>query len=257
VLYLRQICLVAARLNDSVGPLCRLLGTPVAHVDPEVEKFGLENSLLAIGTQFLEVVAPIREGTAAARYLDRRGGDGGYMVITQALSRAEQDNVRARAEAAGVRVAYESDRGHWRLMQLHPGDMRAAFLEVEWDEVSNPVGHWEPAGGLDWQEAGASADVFGIVGATLQSDDPDALAARWASVIGAPVEHHDGVPVVVLADAVLRFVPDRDGRGPGLSGLQIAAVDPPAIEARALAMGLEVSTGAVSVSGMQLTFVSA
>ena len=41
-------------------------------------EFGLENTLMPVGRNFLEVVAPIQEGTAAGRYLDRRGGNGGY-----------------------------------------------------------------------------------------------------------------------------------------------------------------------------------
>jgi len=37
---------------------------------------GLHNFLMPVGSNFLEVVAPSREGTAGGRYLDRRGGDG-------------------------------------------------------------------------------------------------------------------------------------------------------------------------------------
>ena len=82
-LRLRQIALVARQLAPVVDDLRELFGLAVAYRDPSVEAFGLENAVLPVGNQFLEVVAPIREGTAGGRYLERRRGDGGYMVILQ------------------------------------------------------------------------------------------------------------------------------------------------------------------------------
>ena len=64
-LHLRQICLVAADMPAVRADLETVFATPVCHIDPGVAKFGLENILIAFGSQFLEVVAPIREGTAA------------------------------------------------------------------------------------------------------------------------------------------------------------------------------------------------
>lgn len=223
--HLRQICLVAGDLTSAIDPLRAAFGLPVAHIDPAVGKYGLENTLLTVGSQFLEVVAPVEDNTAAGRFLDRRGGDGGYMVICQADSATEQDRVRANARAAGVRQAYFSDRGDWNICQFHPGDMGAAFLEVDWDTACDVTGRWMPAGGTDWPgDAGAGAFTF----VELQGADPAALAARWAAVLGVGVGAEDGVPVVELANATLRFVPARDGRGPGLSalGMRLAGLAP-------------------------------
>ncbi|HJP36842.1 MAG TPA: hypothetical protein QF901_12720, partial [Gammaproteobacteria bacterium] len=83
-LHLRQIAFVAEKLQPVLDDLRGVLGLEVCFVDPEVDVFGLENSLVPIGTNFIEVVAPVKEGTAGGRYLERRQGDGGYMVITQA-----------------------------------------------------------------------------------------------------------------------------------------------------------------------------
>ena len=82
-LRLRQICLVARELKPVEEQLNKVLGINVCFRDPGVAFFGLENALFPIGNQLLEVVAPVEENTAGGRYLDRRGGDGGYMVITQ------------------------------------------------------------------------------------------------------------------------------------------------------------------------------
>ena len=81
---LRQICLVAKDLNPVIDDLTEVLGINRCFIDPGVRTFGLENTLMCVGRNFLEVVAPVEEGTAGGRYLNRRGGDGGYMVICQA-----------------------------------------------------------------------------------------------------------------------------------------------------------------------------
>ena len=80
-MYLRQVCLVAQKLEPAIVALTSVLGLERCHVDPGVRKWGLENTLMAVGTNFLEVVAPIEENTAGGRYLDRRGGDGGYILV--------------------------------------------------------------------------------------------------------------------------------------------------------------------------------
>ena len=83
-IYLRQICLVAEQLEPVVEQIENLFGVPICHRDPEVATFGLENALFAFGSQFLEVVAPIREGTAAIsgnkhlRCIQVRINNGGY-----------------------------------------------------------------------------------------------------------------------------------------------------------------------------------
>ena len=59
-LTLRQICLVAAELKPAIEDLAAVLGLNVCYVDPHVDIFGVENSLLAVGTNFIEVVAPVR-----------------------------------------------------------------------------------------------------------------------------------------------------------------------------------------------------
>lgn len=132
-LQLRQICLVARELQPVIDDLTYVLGINSCFVDPAVGAFGLENTLMPIGRNFLEVVAPVKEGTAGGRYLDRRNGDGGYMVITQADSKSSQQQVRQQALDNNVRIAHETDRETWNICQIHPGDMKAAFFEVEWD----------------------------------------------------------------------------------------------------------------------------
>src|SRR5262249_54981134 len=101
LLRMRQICLVAADLERAEADLTGVFGLEVCYRDPGVGAFGLHNFLLPIGNSFLEVVAPTREGTAGGRYLERRGGDGGYMVIMQC---GDVQAARKRAHDLGVRL---------------------------------------------------------------------------------------------------------------------------------------------------------
>lgn len=254
-IYLRQICLVADDLEPAVNTISDVFAIPVCHVDPEVGKFGLENSLLAVGTQFLEVVAPVQDNTAADRFLKRRGGAGGYMVICQATRLAEQAELRARAVQQGVRVAYESDRGTWNIMQLHPADMGAAFLEVDWDAEADATGNWQPAGGKAWQGAVSTAVVSEIVAVELQSDDPEALGRHWAAVMGLPLEYRQDTPTISLANADLRFVRARDGRGAGLSALDLRVIDRARLLRQAQRRGVRVSDEHVAICGTRFHLI--
>ena len=226
-LRMRQICLVARHLAPVVDEFQTVLGLEVCHRDPGVGKYGLENALFPIGHNFLEVVAPVRDGTTAGRYLERRGGDGGYMVITQCDDLAPR---RKRCEAVGVRIANEIGYPEYRELQLHPRDVGAAMLSFGWQAgARSPGGPWHPAaqGAVAWRGAAeGEPSAFQMTGAELQSDDPDRLARRWSEVMERPIETHDGQRVIVLDDATLRFTEAADGRGEGLGGLDLACADP-------------------------------
>ena len=218
---LRQICLVAGELEPVIQDLTQILGINRCYVDPGVGQFGLENTLMPVGRNFLEVVAPVEENTAAGRYLDRRQGDGGYMVITQADSRETQMQVRQQALDNGVRVAHEAERGDWYLCQLHPGDLKAAFLEVESDAYNDFNGYWHPVGGTGWEDQVKQDVTVDFVGVELQSPDPLELGELWSKVTGIDLERAEGEFQIALNNATLRFVEEGDGRGPGLGGLDI------------------------------------
>ena len=246
---LRQICLLARELAPVIDDLTEVLGVNACYVDPGVGKFGLENTLIALGRNFLEVVAPTREGTAGGRYLDRRGGDGGYMVICQADSREEQQAVRQRALDRGVRIALESDRGTWNICQIHPGDMIASFFEIDWDGQNDIRGNWMPAGGVGWEDEVKQDVTVDYLGVELQGPDPEALAEKWSGVAGLPIEREDGLPFMKLNNAKIRFVEATDGRGAGLGGLDLAVRDRDAILIAARERECYVSDERVDICG--------
>jgi hypothetical protein len=95
---------LAEKLAPILEDFKAVLGLEVCFKDPEVAVFGLENSLMPVGSNFIEVVAPVKENTAAGRYLKRRNGDGGYMVICQCDSPATQLARKQQAAALEIPV---------------------------------------------------------------------------------------------------------------------------------------------------------
>lgn len=212
---LRQVALVAADLEAAVGALVSAYGLAVAYRDPAVAAFGLGNAVLPVGSQFLEVVSPLpgREptGTAAGRHMARIGGDGGYMVICQADSAADQEEARARAATLGVRVAFAHETDDARIIQYHPADTGGSFLEVDWD---GSPGGWTPAG-PDWRAAVRTSVVTGIEKVDVASPSPDVTASTWAAVLGRAVQDR---AIALDDEAVIRFV---EGPVHSLVGLKL------------------------------------
>lgn len=251
-LRLRQIALVAEELASVEEELTAVLGIEVCYRDPGVGTFGLENALFPVGNQLLEVVAPVEDKTAGGRYLDRRGGNGGYMVITQCDNHAPY---RARVEELGIRIVNQFDSGSYRNMQLHPKDTGGSFFEIDemygTPDARDPDGPWAPAGS-DWKRHRRLDRVSGIRAAELQCDDPGAVAARWSEIAGIAVEMREGAPVLPLDNADLRFVPCRDGRPEGLGGLDLVTTDRAAILAAAEPRGAVTGPDQVMLCGMRL-----
>ena len=219
-----QVALVTEKLAPVVDALCERLSLEVAFKDPGVAVFGLENAVLPVGDTFIEVLAPVKEGTTGGRYLKRRGGDTGYMVILHAGG--ELAPHRERLRRAGVRIAWEGEIGAkakegfgaaWQGIHLHPADTGGALLSLD---HTDPRDAW-PAAGPRWREHVRTDVVRELVAAELQSDDPERLASRWSEVLGRPVANGE----IALDRGRLRFVPARDGRGEGLAGIDLLAAD--------------------------------
>ncbi len=251
-LRLRQIALVAEQLAPVEAQLQQVLGLEVCYRDPGVLHFGLENALFPVGNQLLEVVAPVKPGTAGGRYLQRRGGDGGYMVITQCDDHTPR---RARVEALGIRLAHQFQVDNFKNMQLHPKDTGATFFEIDeqlGDNAHAPDGPWTPAG-PDWQRARTDR-VQGIGAAELQCEQPAEVARRWAEIAELPL---DGDLTLTLDNAQLRFVPCTDGRPEGLGGIDLHCADPQPVLEAAAAAGVQSGDQQLYICGMRINLCPA
>lgn len=255
-LRLRQIAIVAEQLDPVVQDLREILGIEVCHRDPGVGKYGLENVLMPVGNQFLEVVAPTGPGTAGGRYIERRGGDSGYMVITQCDDHAPR---RARVAALGVRLVNDFERAEFRNMQLHPKDTGGSFFEI--DEQLGPGAHdedgpWDPAGGAGWLKERHTERAGGIVAAEVQCDDPAQVAARWAAIAECPLRDMGPASYeMALQNGTVRFVPCTDGRPEGLGGIDVTANDREAVLSAAKTRGRLFDPETVLIGGLRIRLV--
>ena len=253
---LRQIALMARKIAPVRARLEAVFGLKVAYVDPGVGVFGLENIVMPAGGEFLEVLEPMREGTSGGRYLERRGGDAGYMVI---LQDADAEAHRKRLEAEGVRVIARSrEGGRYRFTHFHPADCAGVLLSIDsvdgdkdWQE---PMSAWPPAHD-HWQDYPSDISL-GITSVSIQSKDPEAAAVRWSMLLGIPVTERADGPEIVLSPGVIRFVPAIDADGTGVVALDIRVRDVAAVLKAAGDIGVPVVDGAVRIGGVAITPVA-
>ena len=233
-LRLRQICLVAPQLAPVAEAIESILGLPVCHRDPAVGKYGLENALFVCGHQFLEVVAPTRDGTTAGRYLQRSGGRGGYMAI---FDTHDPERRRAHAEALGIRIAHVMDYPAFFGIQLHPADCRATMLEFDRSEGNERLdGAYWPAG-PHWHAGQRLDRVSGLRCIDVVSPQPDDLAAHWARIIDAPLQRDANGEAVLRFDlGSVRFTRARDS-AERLDALHVDVDDAERVMAAARAAG--------------------
>lgn len=247
-LRLRQICLVAADLEPATGDLKAIFGLEECHRDPNVAKYGLENVLLPVGTDFLEIVAPTREGTAAGRFLARHGGRHGYMIIMDCNDPARR---QAHCAALGVRAAHVIRREDYLGVQLHPKDTGGAMLEFNRTEGGEPVrGPYAPAG-EDWQRAIRTGVVSRMLSAEIECPDPAAFSTHWSGILERPVRQRaDGTRRIALDTGAIDFLP---GAGPEavLAGIALQVVDRKRVMDAAVARGRIGADGHIDLCGVR------
>jgi hypothetical protein len=193
----RQVALAARTLEPTRTQLFDFLGIKADFADPGVGEFGLENSVMAIGDTFLEIVAPVQDETAAGRTLARRELPVcGYMALFQVDNFAEFD---ATLDAKGCRRVWAADRPEVSACHVHPKDMGGAI--VSFDEMRPPQ-EWV-WGGPDWQSQRA-ADAERIVGFTVAAPEPAEMLKRWAEVLDVAVV--DGERLQLDEGTFVKFV---------------------------------------------------
>ncbi len=201
--------IAAAQLEPVAGALQSALGLGEPFRDPGVGAFGLHNAVFAIGDCFIEVISPSAGDTAAGRWLERRGGDGGYMVI---FDLQDARSARERAAALGVRTVWEIELPDISAAHLHPADMRGAIVSLDHSE---PQGSWR-WGGEQWTGRIGTGAPGRLAGITLSVSDPSGTAERWGRVLGVPVRPGEP-PVLELAGAHVRFEHSDSAAGEGIS----------------------------------------
>ncbi len=252
---LRQFVFVAKDLKSAVVDIGATLGLSVCYNDPNVGAFGLHNALLPIGGNLIEVVAPIQEGTTAGRYLERRQGDGGYMIILECSDALAE---RQRIAALGVRDIWRHDGDDCHATHFHPADVPGAILSIDDmapdGDPTEELSRWKWAG-PNWQAFVQTNVTKALTGVEIQADNPDAVAARWAEVLDRPLDKVEGMPAVKLDNAHIRFAPDSDGRGLGIAAIDVVPADRGDILAMAEKRGLRQADGQIMLCGVRVNLV--
>ncbi len=211
---LRQVVVAAHDLNATIDALRTTFGLGEAFPDPGVGEFGLANGVLPVGDQFVEVVSPIGDGSAAQRWMDRCGGDAGYMVIFQVSSMAD---ARAHFVREGLRTVWSADLSDISGTHVHPADIGGAI--VSFDEPRPPAS-WRWAG-PHWETNRRTDVVSGVAGITMAAKDPTALLASWSRATSVAAQANS----LTLDDGcTVTFVEAADERD-ALVGIDVTATD--------------------------------
>lgn len=247
-LRLRQVCLVAANLAAETEKIHRIFGLEVCHRDPNVARYGLENVLFPVGTDFIEIVSPTQPGTAAGRFLERNGGRYGYMVIMDCNDPAGR---QAHCESVGVRTANLIRHDSYLGAQLHPKDTGGAMLEFNRTEGGeDPMGPYAPAGPA-WQKAIRLDTTTRLLGVEIECANPESFSARWAAILQRPLSRATGGYRIALDSGSIAFLPGKDAQA-AMAGIELEVIDRERVLRAARELGCVDAAGNVQVSGVRV-----
>jgi hypothetical protein len=247
-LRLRQVCLVAKDLARQAELISSIFGLEACYRDPNVARYGLENVLFPVGTDFIEIVSPTRPGTAAGRFLERHQGRNGYMIIMDCDDPVTR---QAHCESLGVRTANLIRHDTYLGVQLHPKDTGGAMLEFNRTEGGrDPMGPYAPAGSV-WQTAVRQEVTQRLVGAEVECADPAGFSARWAEILQRPVQPlGKGRTRIALDSGRIDFLPA--GREAVLAGIELQVASRKEVFAQARELGCVDAEGEMHVCGVRV-----
>ena len=240
---IRQLVLVCEKKDEAIDNLCDLFDIKVAYHDPGIIFFGLENALLPVGNTFIEVISPVEEGTTAGRFLERRKGDGGYMVIIQVDDFLKS---KKKVNKSGIDIVFESDDPLARAIHLHPKQLGGAILSLD---VMDPPESWKWAG-PEWQNFIETKTAETIIGVQIQSFDPVKMKERWQSVLTVNSPNDSGNNIINLDATDIEFVENEDSRGEGVTAFKIKVKDVEAVNQKASQLNL-LHNGEIIIGGVK------
>lgn len=234
---IRQVALCSDDIWAEEQRLVNDLGIAAVHRDPP-NVFEMRNAVFAVGDTFLEVLQPETASAPTARFLERRGGPSGYMLLMQV---DDLNATRRRVGELGIRIVHDEPPARIHgveaaAIHLHPADTGGTIMSFD---RMIPADGWAWAG-RSWRGHVHTDVVDRIVGVELTSADPDALASRFARLVGRSVtadrtiELDDGRVTIVAgaADApdgltaveLHTPVPDRRGVRHVVAGTELRLV---------------------------------
>jgi hypothetical protein len=145
-------------------------------------------------------------------------------------------------------------------IHLHPRDTGGCLLSIDrHSSGTNMMGGYKWAG-PGWQAHDRSKTMASIIGAGMQSENPEATAKRWSELLQRPAKRAeakaDGDPdgdywQIDLDVGFARFGPLRDDRGEGLRAVHFACKDKAAVLKAAEAAGAPNGENYVDLVGVR------
>jgi len=218
---LRQVGFATLDHTAAVRTATELLELGPGFDDPLLAAMHLADFTAPVGPDtYVEVLAPTTPDHSVARWLGRVGGSSGWVLSTQVPS---LDGVKERAAEHGVRIAVDTQAMGHDIVQLHPLDV-GVLLELD---AFLPRGEWfwDDMPEAKAAHASRSPKADDIVAVEVAVEDPAAMAATWAAIIGLapPVATANGVEIA-FSRRMIRFVPAAGGRT-GIVAVDVHATD--------------------------------
>lgn len=220
---IRQVALCTDDVWREEQAIVSKLGVAGVHRDPP-NVFAMRNVVFAVGDTFLEILQPTADSTPSAKFLARRGGPGGYMLIMQVDDLVA---ARARVDHLGIRIVYTEPpaRRHGveaEAIHLHPSDTGGAIMSFD---RMDPADGWAWAGRA-WEGHVHTEMVERIVAVELRSTDAEALATRFAALVDRPCSiDAAGAWSIELDDSTVYVVANRADGSDQLGAVEMRATD--------------------------------
>ena len=246
---LRQLVIATSEMDLLADSICDLFELKRTFSDPELIVFGLQNVLIPLGDTFLELVTPVKENTSAERFLKKRGGDGGYMVIVDSV---DLDKERKRLENVGMEIVWYENRKfdgiHGQALHLHPKQVGGAILSID---NMKPASSWLWAG-REWEKDINKSLVSHFSGVNICSPDPDNLLCNWERALGRK-RAADGTSID-LSGSSINFVINTQSQSEHISAFQIHTGKRLEIEKRAASRGVFINNN-IRLGGVDFLLV--
>ena len=199
---LRQLAFLVRDLEEAGGLYQRTLGMQPCRAE-ELPQYGMRNLVLPAGEgTFVELLQPVSDDSAGARFLQRRG-EAPYLLIFETR---DYDRLIPHLKSAGVRITAENQREGSRSAFIHPSSTNGAFLEVV--EVTDADNPW-PAAGPDWQTSGHQPGTRQLKQVAILVRDLDQATRRWSELFGLQATRRFQISFTDLEIAVMPLG-DRD-----------------------------------------------
>ncbi len=239
---LRQICVATLDLKGDTQKLESILGAPVCH-SSQLDEFGLENTMFAVGGSFIELVAPTRKNTAVHRFIAANEGRGGYMAIFDCENTTR---FRMTASKNNIRVIVDQQRPGADLLQLNPKDTGVTMLEFDHHKKSKDrLGAYEWAG-EDWQQ-NLVADIE-VQSIEMACQNPAKKHQDWSKLFD--ISENNNVSNIQLDYGAIDFSELKTGTRDYFKSVTLSSKNSPKYLQRAKANGFSLSDDSFEFCGI-------